>query len=69
MAKKTIIVCDTCGAEGDVIRFTISANGQTIRPELCAKDAEQLANLFPKPLAKAATPAKKAAAAKTPATV
>jgi hypothetical protein len=61
MAKRTITVCDTCGEEKEVVRFTLSANGQTVRPELCEEHAATLSALFPKPVTKAA-PAKKAAA-------
>jgi hypothetical protein len=59
VARKIIVVCDVCGSEQDVKRFTLSGGGQTVRPELCAEHAAPLAALLRKPAAKRA-PAKAA---------
>ncbi|HWU08873.1 MAG TPA: hypothetical protein VN520_21235 [Streptomyces sp.] len=59
MAKRIVTVCDTCGSEKDVRKFTLSGGGQTVRPELCEEHAAPLAALLPAPKA---TAAKKATA-------
>jgi hypothetical protein len=43
VAKKIVIVCDVCGREEDVKRFTLSHGGETVRPELCRDHAAPLA--------------------------
>jgi len=61
VAKRIVTVCDTCGSEKDVRKFTLSGGGQTVRPELCEEHAAPLATLLPAPKAAAKKAAAKAA--------
>ena len=61
MARKIVVVCDTCGSEKDVRKFTLSGGGQTVRPELCEEHAAPLSALLPAPKATAKKAAAKAA--------
>jgi hypothetical protein len=65
MAKKIVVVCDTCGSEKAVRKFTVSGGGQTVRPELCDEHAAPFLALLPGPKAKGS--AKAPGKAKAPA--